>query len=190
MRGFRRNSEDSSIAFLDIICCGFGAIILLLVIVKPGSPDVLESSDQQQGGRIKVMQEQLFQLRGEIDYLERELTVKQEQLDIETERVAIMRGELDRDGKMLAARQMSQIDEEERQEDLRIAMQSLSEEMRRLLGDAYQRRDNVIAVFLLTRNTLFSLLIPPAVCTTTLGGESLMKSVTSWTFILISRAYR
>ncbi|MEQ9022285.1 MAG: hypothetical protein RLN82_05935 [Pseudomonadales bacterium] len=144
MKGFRRNSEDSSIAFLDIICCGFGAIILLLVIVKTGTPDVLESSDQQQGGRIKALQEELFQLRGEIDYLERELTSKQEQLDVETERVAIMRGELDQRGQILAARQTAQIDEEERREDLRIALQSLSEEMRRLLGDAYQRRDNVI----------------------------------------------
>ncbi|MEQ9209232.1 MAG: hypothetical protein RLN96_05240, partial [Pseudomonadales bacterium] len=47
-------------------------------------------------------------------------------------------------GQILAARQTAQIDEEERREDLRIALQSLSEEMRRLLGDAYQRRDYVI----------------------------------------------
>lgn len=144
MKGFRRRSEDSSIAFLDIICCGFGAIILLLVIVQTGTPDVLESSENQQGGRIKVLQEELFTLRGEIDYLERELTSKQEQLDVETERVAILRGELDQTGYRLASRQESNIDEEERQTELKVALQSLSEEMRRLLGDAYQRRDNII----------------------------------------------
>ena len=144
MKGFRRNSEDSSIAFLDIICCGFGAIILLLVIVQTGTPDVLESSENQQGGSIKALQEQLFSLRGEIDYLERELTSKQEQLDVETERVAILRGELDKTGFRLASRQESRISEEARREDLKVALQSLSEEMRRLLGDAYQRRDNVI----------------------------------------------
>jgi len=144
MKGFRRNSEDSSIAFLDIICCGFGAIILLLVVVKTGQPDVLEESDNNRGGRIKALQSELFTLRGEIDYLERELTSKQEQLDVETDRVAILRGELDQTGFKLSTRQASNIDEKDRQANLKIALQSLSEEMRRLLGDAYQRRDNII----------------------------------------------
>ncbi len=144
MKGFRRNSQDTSIAFLDIICCGFGAIILLLVIVGTGIPDLLESSDLQRGGRIKMLQEELFQLRGEIDYLERELTAKHEQLDLEDRRVAILRGDLDKAGSQFANLQTSSIDVEERRADLRIALQSLSEEMRRLLGDAYQRRNNII----------------------------------------------
>ena len=144
MKGFRRNSADTSIAFLDIICCGFGAIVLLLVIVKTGTPDVLEVSDDPESGRIKDLQEELFTIRGEIDYLERELNAKHEQLDIETERVAILRGDLDQAGSQLILRQSSNIDEEERQAELKIAMQSLTEEMRRLLGDAYQRRDNII----------------------------------------------
>ena len=144
MKGFRRNSEDSNIAFLDIICCGFGAIVLLLVIVKTGQPDVLEVSDNQQGGRIKALQSELFTLRGEIDYLERELLSKREQLDVETERVAILRGELDQTGFRLSSRQAASIDEKDRQANLKVALQSLTEEMRRLLGDAYQRRDNLI----------------------------------------------
>lgn len=144
MKRFRRDSQDSSLAFLDIICCGFGAIILLLVIVKTGQPDVLEESENNNGGRIKSLQEELFSLRGEIDYLERELISKQEQLDIEDERVAILRGELDQTGFLLKRTQASNIDEDERQADLRIALQSLTAEMRRLLGDSYQRNDNLI----------------------------------------------
>jgi len=39
----KRNRETSalSLAFLDVICCGFGAIILLLMITKFGIPSVL-----------------------------------------------------------------------------------------------------------------------------------------------------
>jgi len=144
MKRSRRESQDSNLAFLDIICCGFGAIVLLLVIVKTGQPDVLEESDKNQGGRIKSLQEELFSLRGEISYLERELTVKKEQLDVQDERVAILRGELDQTGFLLQQKQANNIDEDERQEDLRIALQSLTAEMRRLLGESYQKNDNLI----------------------------------------------
>ena len=34
----RRGTDIFSLAFLDIIACGFGAIVLLLLIVKPDSP--------------------------------------------------------------------------------------------------------------------------------------------------------
>ena len=34
----RRNVETFNLSFLDIIACGFGAIILLLLVVKVGNP--------------------------------------------------------------------------------------------------------------------------------------------------------
>ena len=34
MRKPRRSAEEFSLSFLDVICCGFGAIILLLMITK------------------------------------------------------------------------------------------------------------------------------------------------------------
>ena len=36
----RRNTDIFSLAFLDIIACGFGAIVLLLLIVKPDLPSI------------------------------------------------------------------------------------------------------------------------------------------------------
>ena len=38
----RRETNIFSLSFLDIIACGFGAIILLLLIVKVGDPTVRE----------------------------------------------------------------------------------------------------------------------------------------------------
>ena len=140
----RRGSEDSNVSFLDIICCGFGAIVLLMVIVRPSQPIVLEDSLIQDKGVVRALQERLFEIRGQVNYLETELNAKQEQLGKETERVAILRGELD----SLKARQSS-VDEEGIEDptsvaDLQIALQTLSREMRRLLKGA-QVDDQFIA---------------------------------------------
>ena len=40
----RRGVEEFSVSFLDVICCGFGAIILLLMLTKTFQPEVLEVS--------------------------------------------------------------------------------------------------------------------------------------------------
>lgn len=144
MKKQRRSSEDTNVSFLDIICCGFGAIVLLLVIVQSGQIEVLEESDNHNKGRIRALQEQLFTLRGEVEYLERDLTAKQEQLDSETEAVAILRGQLEEAQQNLIATQASNIDENEELQDLQIAYQTLTAEMRRLLGDFYSRKDNII----------------------------------------------
>ena len=37
-------------SFLDVICCGFGAIILLLMITKISEPRVLEESARNMQG--------------------------------------------------------------------------------------------------------------------------------------------
>ena len=41
----RRELEEIGLSFLDVICCGFGAIILLLMIVKTVEPIVLEDPE-------------------------------------------------------------------------------------------------------------------------------------------------
>ena len=40
----RREAEEFSMSFLDVICCGFGAIILLLMITKTVQPQIIEAS--------------------------------------------------------------------------------------------------------------------------------------------------
>ena len=55
----RRDVEAFSLSFLDCICCGFGAIVLLLVFSKIYEPAVLEKDrrrlapvDRQAAGRV------------------------------------------------------------------------------------------------------------------------------------------
>ncbi len=144
MKRGKRAPEEFSLSFLDIICCGFGAIILLLMITKVTAPMVLEQNTEQLEGRIAALQEELARLRGEATVYNRELTAKREQLSDEEQRVAILDGELSR---ILGEAESTSLDSDASETirgQLELAKQRLSEEMKRLLGANYRRRDNAI----------------------------------------------
>ena len=68
-----RNIEAFSLSFLDCICCGFGAIILLLVLSKIYEPAILEKTENDLNQIIAALQEQLFDIRGDSVEATREL---------------------------------------------------------------------------------------------------------------------
>lgn len=61
----KRNVEAFSLSFLDCICCGFGAVVLLLVLSKIYEPVILEKTEEDLQLLIAKLQEELFQIRGE-----------------------------------------------------------------------------------------------------------------------------
>lgn len=68
-----RNVEAFSLSFLDCICCGFGAIILLLVLSKVYEPVILEKTNEDLQQLIAKLQEELFEIRGETQVVTRAL---------------------------------------------------------------------------------------------------------------------
>jgi hypothetical protein len=139
----RRNVEAFSLSFLDCICCGFGAIILLLVLSKIYEPVVIEEAEENLEQLIALLQEELFQIRGETVILDRELKNVSEDAAATKLELADLQGDLSRiRGQYEASRQEeeSTIDEG----DLRAARQRLTEEMKRLLP--YYRRSAADAV--------------------------------------------
>lgn len=94
MRRRRRETDGVSLSFLDTIACGFGAIILLLVIVKITEPIVLEESTVNYQGKIRNLQEQLVEIRGEVKVLNRALDEKQQQLSVDQRRLARLQGDV------------------------------------------------------------------------------------------------
>ena len=88
----KRKTETFSMSFLDVIACGFGAIILLLVIVKTAEPMILEDTREDLSGLLADLQEQLFEIRGETTVLNRNLVIKKEQLsDVEDQIARLQR---------------------------------------------------------------------------------------------------
>ena len=75
----RRNIEAFSLSFLDCICCGFGAIILLLVLSKIYEPVIIEKTQESLEELIELLQQELFEIRGQATVLNRDLVSIREQ---------------------------------------------------------------------------------------------------------------
>jgi hypothetical protein len=127
-----RNIDIFSLSFLDCVCCGFGAIILLLVLSKTAEPIIFEEYTEDLENVVSKLQEELFEIRGETHILNRELVSKKEQLDDEVEKIAQLEGDLSSVlGKFSASKDSSSVQNKIEQQ-LAIAKQDLSEEMLRL----------------------------------------------------------
>jgi len=143
MRKARREMAEFSLSFLDVICCGFGAVILLLMITKTVQPQIIEASTVNLEGRVADLQEQLFELRGESVVLNRDLNAKQEQLSEYKERIAILRGQLASARSRYDSIQVEKNSNSTITEQLAIARQSLTAEQKRLLA-GLERSNNLI----------------------------------------------
>src|SRR5262245_654001 len=144
--GKRREFEVFTLSFLDCICCGFGAIILLLVLTDVGQPIVIERSEKDLKGQIDALQRQLFDLRGETDVLNREMQGRIKERDAELLKAAVLSGDLSKiRGEFKASvGEASVTNTLER--DLVALHQTMTAEMERLLKNAPRRIDTVPAV--------------------------------------------
>ncbi|MCJ7589834.1 MAG: VWA domain-containing protein [Woeseiaceae bacterium] len=139
----RRNIEAFSLSFLDCICCGFGAIILLLVLSKIYEPVVVEEAAQDLQQLIALLQQELFEIRGTSTVLDRTLREVKE----ETRATKVHLGKLKGDLSKIEGQYKASKDNEDETIDigeLSAARQSLSEEQKRLRP--YYRRPDEDAV--------------------------------------------
>lgn len=134
----RRNIEAFSLSFLDCICCGFGAIILLLVLSKIYEPVIIEKTQEDLQALIALLQQELFEIRGETTVLNRDLVSVREQTSDTKKRLARLQGELDTVQGKYAATVDHSAETAVDVGKLRAARQTLTEEMQRL--QPYYRR--------------------------------------------------
>ena len=135
MRRVRRDAEAFSMSFLDCICCGFGAVILLLVVTEYGDRSRIEVSKEDLERQVVKREEELFEIRGTSLVLERELAERVTRLRQEQDKLARLRGDLSKiEGEFKASE-----DEEDAMkkltENLATARAAMIEETRRLQGE-------------------------------------------------------
>ena len=136
----RRDIEQSSLSFLDCICCGFGAVILLLVLTKFAEPILLEQTTEELEAIVKTLEEQLEEIRGETKIVNADLESRVVQLSEINKRVARLQGDLSSiEGQFNASDQNAQVSSIVAGQ-LAEARQRLTEEMRRLRRDQDQIR--------------------------------------------------
>ena len=128
----RRSVEIFSLSFLDCVCCGFGALILLLVLSKTAEPIIFEQYSQDLDKTVAALQEQLFELRGESHVLNRKLVSKKQQVALEIEKIARLQGDLSSVGGAFSASRDDAAVQNRIEGQLAAARQTLTEEMRRL----------------------------------------------------------
>ncbi|HUI62163.1 MAG TPA: hypothetical protein VLX90_18200 [Steroidobacteraceae bacterium] len=135
----RRAVEVFSLSFLDCICCGFGAIILLLVLTEVGRPERIERSRVNLEARLRDLQQQLQIIRGESDDLQRQLQGRVDLLQRERHRLEQLSGDLERArGQHAASTQEAPITNTVLR-DLVSARQTLTAQMRRVLQEQASR---------------------------------------------------
>ena len=135
----RHPVEVFSLSFLDCICCGFGAIILLLVLTEYGDPIQLQEQSIRLTGQVKQLEEQLHEIRGETALLNRELEGKEDLKQQALIRAQQLAGDLTNiKGQFSSSKKEASVTNIVEGE-LVSAYQTLTEEMKRLLKDQASR---------------------------------------------------
>lgn len=143
MRRAREGSEIS-LAFLDVICCGFGAIILLLMITKENLPTILEPSIEDVVAEIAERQKAINEILGLKETLERAKVETEANLEIEVQKLAQLQDELEELTSSFENLRELTVEQQVSLAELREARQRLTEEQIRLLGENYVRQDDTI----------------------------------------------
>lgn len=128
----RRDNESFGLSFLDAICCGFGAIVLLLVLTKTAEPTIIEDRGTGLESIATELASLLPDLDGQLDSLQQKLADRQKRLAEARLKLAALKPEAQaaqdkRADSRLEAQAASTIEQR-----LAIAKQELTEEMKRL----------------------------------------------------------
>ena len=140
----RREIEQFSLSFLDVICCGFGAIVLLLIITKTMQPMVLEQTTVDLDGQVAAKREAVNTIQGQTRTVTRQISDEQRQLDMVLELLARAKRELSEILGQFATTSEQADEQAVENSRLKAAKQSLTEEMTRLLGQGFRRESKVI----------------------------------------------
>ncbi len=131
-RKTRKGIEIFSLSFLDVISCGFGAIVLLLVISQFSEPMVMEQISRDLTAQVHQLETQKASIQQESRIINRELMNRREQISRLREKVARLQAELRKiQGQFTATRTDAEAQRVIAQQ-LESARERLTDEMKRL----------------------------------------------------------
>lgn len=133
-RARRREIEIFSLSFLDVVSCGFGAMIVLLVVIIATQKQAVEQVRSSVHEQVAASTTTREALAAENQALVRELEARKRALAQLQERLTVLGGEFDRAQRQQGSAQASAEAAVREEEKLRTVQQSLSDEMKRLVS--------------------------------------------------------
>lgn len=128
----KRDVEVFGLSFLDCICCGFGAIVLLLVLSKSAEPTISDQTTQELAAREAQLRLLAEEIAGKNKAMDDEVAAARRELEAAQAAVSALRVSSDalqdRTSETKSETQVAETIEQR----LAAARQSLTEEMRRL----------------------------------------------------------
>lgn len=128
----KKNIEIFSLSFLDVVSCGFGAIILLLVLSKISQPIVIEKTTVDLNSTLKKLEEEKVLVQGQVKKTFAFLTESKKQLlalqrekELKAAALSKIKGEFDNMTNSLETQSIVE-------QQLKLAKQKLTDEIRRL----------------------------------------------------------
>ena len=137
----RTDVESMSLSFLDVISCGFGALILMLVLTKVFEPVLFEETEPLEG-QLVSLQTKAQEIREEVKDQNRDLIRALDQDQLAKDKLNQLRRDLlNLQAQFNATRNKTTVNNTiERR--LFSAKQSLTEEMQRLLAEYEKEKDD------------------------------------------------
>ena len=132
MRKKPRSVEIFNLSFLDIVSCGFGALILLLVISKISEPQVAQTMAHDRHTELAALETELTAVREDAKQVQQQLFQHQEQLEKTDLQLAGNVATLVRIQERRVGRSKSKQALAIAEQKLQTAKQQLTEEMQRL----------------------------------------------------------
>ncbi len=135
----RRPIEVFNLSFLDVVCCGFGAIILLFVLSKKAEPVVIEAIREDLSGIVADLESRIYEMRGEATIITQAVSKAEQELSAAERTLTQLQQTLSAEQTRLQAVEDTQRVNAVIEGKLALAQQELSEEMQRLLGNTFRR---------------------------------------------------
>ena len=144
----RRNLNPISLAFLDVMFCGFGAVILIFLILDHNSTATTLEENPDLAAEVNLLREEVKV--GELGLVQLRNTFSDVSFEVVTAEglARQIQEQLETFLQELAALENSSVATEESIEQLRADVQSLEEELLRLQASAFEQEGNSVRQFL------------------------------------------
>lgn len=144
----RRNLNPISLAFLDVMFCGFGAVILIFLILDHNSTVTTSQQNPDLTAEVNLLREEVKE--GELGLVQLRNTFSDVSFEVVTAEglARQIQEQLQTFLQELAALENSSVATEESIEQLRADVQSLEEELLRLQASAFQQEGNSVRQFI------------------------------------------